>query len=371
MTYCRKHHHGCGNDSINATVQGFQVIDCSSNTIVSGALDVEYIALSYVWGTVPPNCPEFQDGKLLMECLPLTVRDAMKATNRLGCQYLWVDRYCIPDDPCVKMAQIQKMDVIYQSALATLLAAAGDDATYGLPGVSRRHRTPQATAEIGRHTLFHTWPDPRGRIKRTTWMTRGWTYQEAMLSARRIFFTDQQVYFECKGMQCAEALPPVLDAWHTDEKGSFLPSVNRPIFNLLTQNLALFDVWNYISAYTQRKLSFENDSLNGILGILNYLMRSMFVLPLIHWWGMPIATQRDYRARGKHWYPDHCFTNALLWVHTGTSKRRPAFPSWSWAGWEGKLPGNFLRHAYGGCNCPCDNSSVNIGAVSEAEQHIS
>jgi hypothetical protein len=47
------------------------------------------------------------------------------------------------------------------------------------------------------------------------------------------------------------------------------------------------------------------------------------------------------------------------------------FPSWSWAGWEGKLPDNFLRHAYGGCNCPCDNSSVNIGAVSEAGQHIS
>jgi hypothetical protein len=43
-------------------------------------------------------------------------------------------------------------------------------------------------------------------IQSSAWITRGWTYQEAVLSRRCLFFTDEQVYFVCKQMTCCEAI---------------------------------------------------------------------------------------------------------------------------------------------------------------------
>jgi hypothetical protein len=38
------------------------------------------------------------------------------------------------------------MDRIYQNAEVTIIAAAGSDSKYGLPGVGKRHRDPQPSA---------------------------------------------------------------------------------------------------------------------------------------------------------------------------------------------------------------------------------
>jgi hypothetical protein len=46
---------------------------------------------------------------------------------------------------------------------------------------------------------------PRMYIKSSTWMVKGWTYQEVLLSTRRLIFTDHQVCYECYGMYYCEA----------------------------------------------------------------------------------------------------------------------------------------------------------------------
>jgi hypothetical protein len=73
--------------------------------------------------------------------------------------------------------------------------------------------------------------------------------------------------------------------------------------------------------YTARQMTNDSDSLNAFLGIVAYLRKSWFPSGLT--WGMPLAD----------------FPQALRWYHPRwvKARRRPAFPSWSWTGWEGQV----------------------------------
>ena len=89
----------------------------------------EFAALSYVWGGVGENHGLVNNS--LPADVPLVIDDAMEATRRLGYRYLWIDRYCTPqDNHGDKHIQIQKMNAVYGSATVTVIAAGGDDPAY-------------------------------------------------------------------------------------------------------------------------------------------------------------------------------------------------------------------------------------------------
>lgn len=68
----------------------------------------------------------------------------MSVAINLNIPYLWVDRNCIDqDNKNEKHNIIRNMDKIYQGAGLTIIAAAGDDPHYGLPGVRTLARKPQ------------------------------------------------------------------------------------------------------------------------------------------------------------------------------------------------------------------------------------
>ncbi|KAH7343105.1 heterokaryon incompatibility protein-domain-containing protein, partial [Pyrenochaeta sp. MPI-SDFR-AT-0127] len=203
IKFCQEHHTRNYTVVGATSVQGLQVVDCHANIVVPATHHTEYLALSYVWG-VHTTVEALEGHKLLWAKLPQTVRDAISTTIRLGYRYVWVDRYCIPTDPKLKHAQIMNMDIIYRQAIATIVAAAGKDADFGLVGASVRSRLEQPLAKVGKYTLFSTLAHPRSTIANSVWASRGWTYQEALLSKRKIFFLEDQVYYECDGMQCCE-----------------------------------------------------------------------------------------------------------------------------------------------------------------------
>ncbi|TEA14095.1 hypothetical protein C8034_v003502 [Colletotrichum sidae] len=171
----------------------------------------EYTALSYVWGDATSQnvstTAESSQGRPLssMAELPRVIEDAIALTMAMGLRYLWVDRYCIDQQSSAKHEQIRQMDSIYESAQLTIVAAAGTDPDYGLPGISRR-RSIQQTAKMGRCTIISTMRHPSLEISFTKWSPRAWKCQEAVVSRRRLVFTDSQVYFECKTMSCHESL---------------------------------------------------------------------------------------------------------------------------------------------------------------------
>jgi hypothetical protein len=132
------------------------VIDCTLQQIVQAPEDCQHTVLSYVWGPSPSEELGIQMDESLPDFCPLVVEDAMVVTRELGPRYLWVDRYCIcQTDEETRHNQIRCMDMIHKDAEIAIIAAAGEDPDYGLPGVSCRQRAPQACALVGKLHKLH------------------------------------------------------------------------------------------------------------------------------------------------------------------------------------------------------------------------
>lgn len=170
------------------------LIDCKSWTLC-GAADNPYVCLSYVWGDTPAAAANPDNAELAN--IPQTISDAISVTLELGIQYLWVDRYCIdPGDALEKHDAIRSMGSVYRNADFTIIATVDSDSNYGLPGVSRS-RSPGKFCDSEGHP-FTLLENPEQVVQESVWHTRGWTYQEMLLSRRRLIFIDNQVYFQCQ-----------------------------------------------------------------------------------------------------------------------------------------------------------------------------
>ncbi|KAF2728280.1 hypothetical protein EJ04DRAFT_395284, partial [Polyplosphaeria fusca] len=112
----------------------------------------------------------------------------------LSIRYLWVDALCIIQDSGEdKDVQIASMGFIYGGAHLTIVAAFGDSANAGLPGISiprRDQHTPITINGVSMNAAVNCLLDSQ-------WYTRGWTFQELVLSKRILAFTQEQMLFFC------------------------------------------------------------------------------------------------------------------------------------------------------------------------------
>ncbi|KAI6151048.1 putative HET protein [Pisolithus tinctorius] len=194
-----------------------RMIDVTKMALVPASPDCRYVALSYVWGgpgdyywTTTKNInsrghPTGLDAGIL----PATIRDAIHLTRRIGERYLWIGALCIlQDSPADKGTQICIMDLIYSRATITIFAASGNGVRDDLPGISSGSRT--ITQHIkcvqGLHLAIPL-PPLSEALNESIWNTRGWTFQEILLSRRRLVFTRHQMYFECvKTVWCEDVV---------------------------------------------------------------------------------------------------------------------------------------------------------------------
>jgi hypothetical protein len=153
------------------------------------------------------------------------------------------------------------------------------------------------------------------------------TYQEALLSRRRLVFTDTQVYFQCRSEHYLEGLATARC---------------RPDF---TQNLRAFprrgvgsesrEVYDRLEEYYRRNVSYDTDIINAFLGIFQAFP------DVTHFYGIPILRPRDFNgipdpklilismALSLAWRVDDCH-NTKPCIHTPQVSRNP-HPSWTWA----------------------------------------
>jgi hypothetical protein len=179
LDICEQYHHStCHVETFR--IHGMNLIDCENWIIVAANDSSRWLALSYVWGTsqqTPTSVAQtgFRRGSRLPEKVAATIRDAITVTKQLGYRFLWVDEYCIDQlDETHRTAQINVMDQIYQGADLTIVATAGEDKSYGLPGVGRlRHRSAK-TIRRGDVVLFSHGPDPKKETLGSKWFSRAW-----------------------------------------------------------------------------------------------------------------------------------------------------------------------------------------------------
>jgi hypothetical protein len=211
------------------------------------------------------------------------------------------------------------MGHIYSGASLSIVAAAGEDPSHGLPGVSYRSRQVQRFANLRDCTLVETFPDLKSSIAASKWATRAWTYQEGHLAKRKLIFTDQQVAYVCGHSMCLESLSSsvkideMADDFNMDD-----------IFSTSTAPRGDYDYDRRLKEFTSRQLSYGSDALNACLGVLDSWSASPSDHgdpPYIHLWGIRM-TQTGL---------------TLTWYHDSPGSRRNGFPTWSWASSEGPV----------------------------------
>jgi hypothetical protein len=352
IRHCRADHKGyCTYQPSIAThsIPGFKTIDCETRQVIKHTRRVEYVALSYVWGS-----GSYASTRSLPNPAFRVIEDAITVTKELGFRYLWIDRYCISQiDASERRHQIAKMDQIYADAVLTIVAAAGEGPDYGLPGVSKTFRRTQPCVIVGNHHLVSSLRSPRDVVMSSKWASRGWTFQEAMLSQRTLFFTDDQISFECASMACQETIHIPLSAAHQKWSASIGRECNTTrIFPPNGPGKSLINILDIIPEYTSRFLTNESDNLKALLGVFNAFrnnqsshrtsLRELTLknttrpgLTQMHQlWGLPILPRTAMGGLGPP--IDSRFCAMLAWRSKLPSTRSPGFPSWSWAGW--KLP---------------------------------
>ncbi|PQE29489.1 hypothetical protein CJF32_00003262 [Rutstroemia sp. NJR-2017a WRK4] len=338
LSVCQNIHTEICSSKNRETTEYLQVIDCKNRKLVP-ADSLPYVTLSYVWG-VNQNPQDLHYSKNLGHRLPPTIEDAIDVTLKLGYQYLWVDRYCINQQGTGNEAiiQIQQMDSIYKNSDFTIIAAAGSDPSYGLPGVSRS-RLQQAVVRLGQLELVNPGSIANAVLQRSRWSTRGWTFQEAYLSKRRIVFTDEQVYYECNGMYSYESFNVPLQNMHDEgsqileqryfrSRGRHGPNVGKIIVfpgGVTEGSYRPYVILDHIHDFSRRTFTYPSDKLIGFLGILKEFETWPHRVRNI--WGSPISPESES-------YKVTDFLNSMIWL-CREAKRIFSLPSWSWVGWTG------------------------------------
>ena len=323
----------------------FRLIDVKNAKLIVASSKPRYLTLSYVWG-LSPYCHDFErsssaTSQHLEFCgLPKTLKDAISVVQDIGEQYLWIDAICIDQsDPVDKEQNIAAMSSIFGSSILTIVAANGADADAGLSRVQTSQRVDEQSISVrtqsGTIDLVFAMPSLQTILEdreSCIWNSRGWTYQEYMLSPRCAFFTKDEVFFGCpfeelreaytmrnvsKEVRIRKATSVTFRSLHDEVTGS--GPLHFPEYEKLVER------------YTMRDLTHIGDKLNAFTALLDrFVSRSS------------APYERDIMRCG---LPLRFMYDALFWVAKdydstrieSDSRCRFAFPSWSWIGWTGQI----------------------------------
>ncbi|KAL9477458.1 hypothetical protein ACSS6W_007299 [Trichoderma asperelloides] len=295
-----------------------------------------YLALSYCWGPPPASTSHMQPLQLRLEnlntlmagidfeTLQQSIQDAVFVARELGFRYLWVDALCIIQNcDADKNREISRMSAIYKNATVTIAASSSKSAADGFLSTEVQPYCPEFE--------FHV-PMPYNRMG-TVYMsaepynpehhldTRGWTYQEFMLSSRMLYFSEYELLWQCKEIDLRSVSEGGLE--YTQQLEA-LPWVvfdddAEPYFGI--DHAEKIYIWKTaVQQYTERNLKEPNDRLNAIMGIICELE--------------PLWRQECIYGLWKQW-----FIELLAWYKPYSEREKQRHieraPSWSWASLNG------------------------------------
>ncbi|KAI1072036.1 hypothetical protein LB507_005374 [Fusarium sp. FIESC RH6] len=344
MSICEQHHSICQYDQEPAKIPRFRLIDIKKKCVVQvdGNKRPPFATLSYVWGRKPflrlvkANIEELEEEGCLERLeLPPTIEDAITVCEKLQIGYLWIDSLCIiQDDESVMLEVVDKMDSVYREGILTIVAASGADAYSGIPGVRLNTRfLEQHPIEIRGMQLIDAVDEREFRlyslrkdhpewVSETPWSRRAWTFQEALVSRRSLFFTSEQVYWSCR-----EGLMSEDTTEHLDKEAFAKLEEDRHDSGY---NPNEYD--GIVVSFCTRCLTYEADIGRAFQATQNYLEKKWpgfklswglphYTFGISLMWEWPLDESRRLR-NGTH----------AVRQHDGTIVKVP-YPSWSWMGW--------------------------------------
>ncbi|GKZ26048.1 hypothetical protein AbraIFM66951_005082 [Aspergillus brasiliensis] len=286
MARCRKQHARCINvDSVLPTRVvdvGLSDSDNISLYEASPGESAPYVALSYCWGgegnlkTTGENRHAHNES-IPWHSIPATVQDAIRLARHLEIRYIWIDALCIvQDNPNDWDAEARKMAEYYRGAYLVICATRSASTTHGIFGPRRpledgptdfaTRKTEIATENNGQVT-FHSRDVPgHHRLVSPTvphsdsnpLLFRAWAFQEQLLATQAVYFTAEEIAWECREAVWCEcgnrwAAPDLSDFDQVLRRGSY-PKPDQFWRRLVMQ-------------YSQRSLTFVIDKLAAFEGI--------------------------------------------------------------------------------------------------------
>lgn len=326
------------------------LIDTVENCLVPGTTNNEFIALSYRWGSsTTPHMTRAIFNKMTVpggllkgdSFLTPTVRNAIKTVRGLGERFLWVDAICLaPEDNEHMSQQLQLMGAIYASAKLTIVALDGDASTglQGVEGESPRRTLPNIFPwKDDTNLMLRHHPELSALdVKASQYFTRGWTYQEYMLSRRRLIFGKQQIHWKCSCAAYHEDLPHI----HDEEKGRSIRPRSLGFPNIKKGFTDIREFGILINEYNARQLKYSEDAHPAASGFLTYIGKLAFP------GGFLLGLPRLYFGIALMWTIEFGNNSPKSRKWPGLARRAPSkrdhsilpdthLPSWSWIGWSG------------------------------------
>lgn len=316
----------------------------------------EYWTLSHRWGSRVTQLRRETEhqlrGGISLESISPTFRDAALVVHRLGYKYLWIDSLSIfQDSETDWQREANTMVDIYRHSFCNISAispSADPAVDPSLCGLFRHRRDDMRLlfpfiTNVGVRTSvslvqlirgpWMAWNDSiwLHEIESAPLHSRGWVVQERFLSTRTIYFTQNQIYWECLESTSCEAHLSLTTSKSVVRRGSEVSKLGfkaarlviaqaqagQPHKDRLRLQTLTFTWFNILSTYVSCALTKDSDRLIAMSGVAKAFREANGDTYLAGLW-------------------KHTIHYGLLWKTKATSgtliqSNESYAPSWSWA----------------------------------------
>ncbi|KAM5361874.1 hypothetical protein ACJZ2D_012819 [Fusarium nematophilum] len=268
-----------------------------------GAASCHYVALSHCWGAESPGHVTTTHATLedhlqaiLVQSLPQTFQDAIKATRHLGIRYLWIDSLCICQDDVDDWArESASMTDVYAGAHVMIAADMARESAYGFfkrpersyvsvdlvvspegTGSGTAAKSPDTTISVLAFEVLSLEHVTNQRIwlelQEEPLTSRAWAFQERLLPHRVLHFATDQLFFECNNEFLSEDGVVIRGRWNSLYPGESASWIKLARMSRVSN---IHQLWYFIlEDFTHRALTMESDRFPAISG-LSMLIKQM------------------------------------------------------------------------------------------------
>ncbi|KAK2772264.1 heterokaryon incompatibility protein [Colletotrichum kahawae] len=207
---CRKSHRLCAVQRSKAMPTRVIAVgdkNRSPKLLLTNGLEKPYLALSYCWGPSQTTFKLTRDtlSKMLNgieeKKMTKTHQEAIHFTRTLGLEYIWIDALCIiQGDERDWEFESKRMEQVYGNSALTIVAARSSDACLGFikPPSNLGQKGKSCAIPLSPSSKEVLYLDAPRTVKRGPVWTRGWCFQEKILSNRSVIFCETQLSYECR-----------------------------------------------------------------------------------------------------------------------------------------------------------------------------
>jgi hypothetical protein len=314
---------------------------------------IKYATLSYCWGPEEDAKQQVKTTKdnifLHLKVMPLTemspvVKDAILVCRAVGIQYIWIDALCILQGDLKDWDnESEIMGKVYYCSHLTICPLSSASCQEGFlgsraPGVDIEFQSSRQPDIRGTYSIFECIDKAGSKYSgsilckhldegQSLWTTRGWAFQESILSLRILFFGASMCHFFCESKEVSE------NGYFTNHfsqhcAGRYLIRPLPCIPDLALKRMEAYGGWNLTMDILRREWTYRDDFLPSLSGLAKEYAKVINDVYLAGLWKNNLQHDLTW---GVNW-PDPGDLDSIL----QRNRHRSPYvaPSWSWASQE-------------------------------------